>query len=151
MIRIERDPQFWADVAELPAIAPTLFGLTGGDVGAVAAMASTKPIAIEAGALLFCCWCNWSFIWEMNTFVPSADQGARVRHDLAEALNLIFEEASVIIEFEIEGNPRTGLLQSAGASLESDWKDCPGRGRGRLWILTKARWDGSQERRLCLN
>jgi hypothetical protein len=118
MIRLERDPEFWATVAAHPEVLPTLFGVDPEVMGNIAQLESVTPLAAEHGGFLFCRVDAYGFVWDLHMlFTPHG--GDEIEHSAREAVNLMFETAAVIVFIlEFEGNRRSKPPISLGAVLE---------------------------------
>lgn len=144
MIRIERDPDFWAAIAAHPAVAAVLRGVDPGAVGVLAGRRDFLPIAAEHGGFLLQRRDDLGFAWELHTLFTPEGWGREAVVAGIEALGLMFgSNASLISTFEVKTNPRSRPWKGLGFSPAGDWARTP-MGELRLWILTKSSWTESR-------
>ena len=154
MIRIERDPLFWAGVAAHPSVTPMLQGVDPARIGALVARREFLPIAAEHGGFLLHRRDDLGFAWELHTLFTPEGWGREAVVAGIEALSLMFgSNASLISTFEVKANPRSRPWKAFGFAPAGDWASTP-VGELRLWILTKAAWAESRaatRRATCLH
>ncbi len=147
MIRIERDPLFWARVAAHPAVAPILQVVDPALVGVLATRPEFLPIAAEHGGFLLQRRDELGFAWELHTLFNPEGWGREAVVAGIEALGLMFgTNARLISTFEVKANPRSRPWKGLGFAPAGDWAATP-VGELRLWILTKAAWSESRAAR----
>lgn len=142
MIREERDPGFWLDVASHPDVAPALMGLAPRAVVAAVARPDVLPLASENGGYLFRRLDGPGLALELHSLFRPAGWGREAAQAGRLALCRVFETARLITTFEVEGNGRSRPPRSYGFTPAGDWRTT-GQGRLRLWTLTQAGWESS--------
>lgn len=151
MIRLERDPAFWFDVASHPAVMGTVFGLDAASVALCATEDAYLPLASDNGGFLFCRLDGVGFVRELHTLFTPEGWGREVHTAAKEAFEWVFRTAQVVTTFETENNPRSQPPRSFGFVVCGPWQDTI-IGRMRGWALTKTAWQASPaRRRMCLS
>ena len=146
MIREERDPAFWREIASHPACAGAMMGL---DVGAVAAAAMRPeliPLASDNGGFFFCRMDALGMMVELHTLYRPAGWGREVARAAREACEWIFRTYQMIVTYEIEANAHSQPPRSFGFVRAGDWQSTP-VGALRAWVLTRAAWEASPAHR----
>lgn len=137
MMRIERDPKFWTEVASHPAVAPALYGMAPETFGALAGRPDVLPVAGAHGGFLLSRIDALGFVAELHTLFTPEGWG-REAHDVGMAMfDLAFGPAGfrMLTTFEVEGRKTSRPPRSAGFVAAGDWRASP-LGQLRLWILT---------------
>lgn len=147
MIRTERDPAFWREVASHPLVAPHVLLGREFDVGAVAQHASVTPLAAQHGGFLFCKLDGLGFVYELHSLFTPEGWGREVHGAGKEALQHIFAQgASVIVTTQTEDGkapPRSFGWREADNYRDTDI------GNARCWFLTADAWRLSPGGRKC--
>lgn len=145
MIRIERDPAFWASVAEHPSVRPHV--LYDEPVAGLLDLISAErvtPLAAEHGGFLFIQLDQIGRVFELHTMFTPEGWGREVAAAARQAFALIFAHgARIITTQEVAGWRRSAPPLSHG------WKPVgPFGAAGRLpplrsWLLTADAWAAS--------
>ena len=154
MIRIERDPAFWSEVARHPALRSMLGEADPEMIGALALREGVLPLAAEHGGFLFIRQDMLGFVCELHTLFTPEGWGREVLTAGIEALGAIWLLGfSTIVTLEMRQNPRSQPPRSFGFVQAGDWREAM-IGEARMWILTKAAWEASpaaKRRAKCLH
>jgi hypothetical protein len=142
MIREQRDPDFWRDVASHPALAVALMGLTLRQVQAIAARPDVLPLASSNGGYFFRPLDNLGLILELHSLFRPAGWGREAAATGREALAWVFHTAQVVTTCEVEGNRHSRPPRSYGFARAGDWQ-VTAAGTLRPWVLTRAAWESS--------
>jgi hypothetical protein len=137
MIRIERDPAFWRDVAAHPAVVPALLGLTPEAVGELAERIEVLPIAAEHGGFLVVRRDPLGFVGEIHSLFTPEGWGREATQAGWEALNgLWLSGFQTLVTFEAADNPRSRPWRSFGFQQSGPWRETAS-GVLRQWVLTR--------------
>ena len=152
MIRIERDPAFWARIASHPEVAPTLMGLSAEKVGALAGRPDMLPLAGDHGGFLFARLDALGFVCELHTLFTPEGWGRGALTAGVQALGVVWALGyQSILTFEVHANARSRPPRTFGFVQAAEWRATP-LGDLRLWTLTPSAWETSSARRLkCLH
>lgn len=152
MIRIERDPAFWASIAENPAVAATLGAATPAQVGALARLPHFLPLASEHGGFLFGRMDPLGFTCELHSLFAPEGWGREALVAGVRSIGFVWALGyQLVTTFEVQGNSRSRPPKTFGFTMAGDWRETP-LGTLRLWTLTQAAWNASPARRLkCLH
>lgn len=150
MIRIERDRQFWLDVASHPAVAGSVMGLDAQAVADHAQDPRILPLASEHGGFLFCQLDGLGFVRELHTLYMPQGWGREVLQAAKEAFTVVFEIAQIVTTYEMRANHRSQPPRSFGFVAAGDWQTSI-VGDLRAWVLTREAWQQSpaHRRHLC--
>lgn len=146
MIREERDPAFWFEIASHPAIAGALMGLDSLAVAQTALRPSILPLASENGGFFFGRMDGLGMACELHSLYRPAGWGREAASAGKEALQWVFGAYQVVITFETLANPRSRPPLSFGFVRAGDWRKTV-IGQLRLWVLTKLAWETSPAHR----
>lgn len=143
MIREERDPSFWEDIANHPAVEHIKHGLPF-DVEALVQDPSVTPLAAEHGGFLLFRLDGLGRVFEMHTLFTPEGWGREVNAAGKAMLVRMFQTASLITTYEGYPPPKSFGWRTAG-----DFSDSA-IGVVRTWFLTKEAWENSPAgRRIC--
>ena len=147
MIRVERDPAFWAAVAGHPALAGAMMGLSPEAVGLIARRPDVLPVASAHGGFFFARADALGFVAELHTLYTPEGWGREVLTAGIAALNLVWLCGyQALTTFEVEANPRSRPPRTFGFIQAGDWRETP-FGALRLWTLSRAAWEASPANR----
>ena len=153
MIRLERDPAFWATIASHPALAHVLGALTPTVIGQLASRADVLPLAADHGGFFFVRLDSIGLVAELHTLFTPAGWGREALQAGIEAINAVWICGfQLITTMEIAANPRSRPPRSFGfIAAGDDWRPTP-IGPAKLWTLSRAGWAASpgMRRRACL-
>ncbi|MGI8839951.1 MAG: hypothetical protein ACR2F8_04070 [Caulobacteraceae bacterium] len=142
MIRLERDPAFWRDIASHPAVAGAVMGLDPDAVAAAAQRPSQLPLASDNGGFLFGQMDALGLVRELHTLYRPAGWGREVAGAAKEAFEWVFSAAQVVVTHELENNPHSRPPRSFGFTPAGEWQATV-IGPLRAWVLTRAAWEAS--------
>lgn len=142
MIRIERDPAWWSEIAAHPALEGLVMGLTPAEIGRAALRPTLLPLASENGGFFFGRMDGPGLVLELHTLFRPAGWGREAAAAGREALTWVFREAQVVVTHEVAANPLSRPPRSFGFALAGDWRET-NLGALRAWVLTKAGWEAS--------
>lgn len=149
MIRIERDPAFWARIAGHPEVAPHV--TMGREVDWAASVGSdlVTPLAAEHGGFLFVRLDGVGRVQELHTMFTPEGWGREVLMALKHAVERIFADgAQLITTYEVEGHWRSQPPKTFRFMPCGDFAPIPGgEFRIRTWCLPWAAWEASPARR----
>ena len=151
MIRVERDPAWWAAIAAHPAVVGTLLGVGPELIGALCRRDDIMPLAADHGGFMFVLRDTLGFTCELHTLFTPEGWGREVLLAGVEALHAVFLAGyQAVTTFEVRENPRSQPPRSFGFHQAGDWRETP-IGELRLWVLTRKAWEASpaQRRHLC--
>lgn len=141
---LERDPKFWTEVAEHPAVAPhVLFGHSGLLVAEVVQHPSVLPFRSEHGGYLFARLDGLGKLYELHSLFTPEGWGREAYETAIFAFSTIFITAHLVVTYEVEANPKSRPPLSFGFRAAADFSDHPELGRVRAWVLTKEAWTAS--------
>ena len=150
MIREQRDPAFWAAIANHPQVKPTV--VISGEVPDMTQMVldpKVWPLASEHGGFLFFQRDGLGRIFELHTLYSPEGWGREVAQAAKEAATAVFlRGAEVLFTIEVATNARSRPPLSHG------WRPA-GRfafatelaAEVRTWVLTQEAWEASPARR----
>ncbi|HEY5072068.1 MAG TPA: hypothetical protein VII63_08555 [Caulobacteraceae bacterium] len=150
MVRIERDPAFWANVASHLQVAPHI-GVGPEVVGEFALRPGVTPLAAEHGGFLFSTLDGMGMVRELHTLFTPEGWGREVARAAHEAFALIFAAgAQVIVTHERADWWRSAPPKSHGWAVAGEWAGTA-IGEVRMWVLTLDAWRASPavRRRAC--
>jgi hypothetical protein len=142
VIREERDPAFWCEIASHPDLAGALMGLTPHQVADIATRPDILPLASDNGGYFFRRLDGLGMVLELHSLFRPAGWGREVAATGKQALVRVFRTAQVITTYEIHGNDHSRPPRSYGFVRAGDWQTT-GAGTLRLWVLTRAAWEAS--------
>jgi hypothetical protein len=151
MIRIERNPAWWAGIAAHPAVLATLGEVSPDDVGRLVARGDVLPLAADNGGYIFARGDPAGFVCELHSLFTPAGWGREALVAGVEAINAVWISGyQAVTTFEVQANPRSQPPRTFGFVRAGDWRDTR-IGALRLWVLTKEAWIASpaSRRRLC--
>lgn len=144
---LERDPKFWTEVAEHPAVAPhVLFGHSGLLMAEVVQNPRVLPFRSEHGGYLFVKLDGLEKVFELHSLFTPEGWGREAYETAAYAFATIFITAHMVVTYEVEDNPKSRPPKTFGFVPVSDFSDVE-FGRVRTWILTQQAWNASPVRR----
>jgi hypothetical protein len=147
VIRVERDPAFWARVASHPAVAPVLLGMDPAAVGRIAAQPDVLPLASAHGGFLFIRRDVAGFVCELHTLFTPEGWGREALVAGMSAIEAVWITGyQAVITFEAQANPRSRPPRTFGFARAGDWRASP-IGPLRLWTLSHQAWDASPAKR----
>lgn len=149
MIRVERDPEFWARVAAHPAVAPHVTLGQEIDWAASVENPAVTPLAAKNGGFLFVRLDGIGRVHEMHTMFTPEGWGREVLMALKHAVETIFSAgAQLITTYEVEGHWRSQPPVTFRFAACGDFEPAPGLSSGlRTWSLSKTAWEASPARR----
>lgn len=156
MIRVERDPGFWAKVGSHPMVAPHV---TFGQVVDWSFVDDERvlPLAAEHGGFLFFRADGPGFVWELHTMFTPEGWGNEVSRSAKAAFDHVFASGTqMVVTLEMQENRKSRPPKSFG------WKPCGDFQMvntldqlGKSWFLTVDAWRASPAKRradrLCLS
>jgi hypothetical protein len=148
MIREERDPAFWFEIASHPDLAGALMGLSPHQVKEVATRPDILPLASDNGGFFFGRLDGPGMVLELHSLFRPAGWGREVAVTAKEALARVFVTAQLITTYEVQGNDHSRPPRSYGFVRAGEWQTT-GVGTLRLWVLTRAAWESSPAHRRC--
>lgn len=153
MIRIERDPAFWREIACHPAVAPALIGLSPEVVGEFATRPDVLPLAAVHGGFLFVRRDELGFSCELHSLFTPGGWGREVHEAGWQALNALWLLGyQTLTTFEAAVNERSRPPRSFGFIACGPWRETP-FGTLRQWVLTREAFAASpaaqRRRRQC--
>ncbi|MEO8927303.1 MAG: hypothetical protein ABI306_09080 [Caulobacteraceae bacterium] len=146
MIREERDPAFWVEIASHPAVTGAIMGLRADQIAAFAPNPAIIPLASDNGGFLFCRMDQIGLTLELHTLYRPAGWGREVATAGKEALQWVFRTYQVITTYEMETNPQSRPPRSFGFVAAGEFQQTP-VGSLRAWVLTRAAWESSPAHR----
>lgn len=145
---LERDPDFWIGVAGHPQVAPyVLFGHSALSVGDVVQHPRTRPFRSEHGGYLLIQLDGLGKVYELHSLFTPEGWGREASSTAKYAFTTIFEEAALVVTYQVEDNPRSKPPVSFGFRPAGEFTDSPEIGRNRTWYLTREAWNASPVRR----
>lgn len=142
MIREERDPAFWLEIASHPALAGALMGLDPVQVAEVCQRPNILPLASENGGFFFGRMDGLGAVLELHTLYRPKGWGREVATAGKAALALVFSQAQAVMTFELRDNRRSQPPRSFGFEQAADWESSA-IGEARVWVLTRRAWEAS--------
>lgn len=142
-LRVERDPQFWLEVASHPAVAglmgvSTNFAALAQIVGNPAIL----PLAAEHGGFLFVQRDSLGRVLELHTLFTPEGWGREVHGAAKEAFSRVFRDADLVFTAQMEANSRSQPPRSFGFRPIGEFVPTS-FGSARTWILTGDAWKAS--------
>lgn len=139
MIRVERDPQFWAWVL---ADAGDVMGLDASQLAPVLAMETMTPLAAEHGGFLVCQMDGFGAHREFHTAFRTEGRGREAHCAAKEAIRQQFADGVLMLStFEMFDNRLSRPPLSFGFAKVGEL-DTP-LGRAAYWTLTREAWEAS--------
>lgn len=152
MIREERDPGFWINVAHHPVVSGRLGRVVPApEMAAMIASPNILPLAAEHGGFIFTTLDHpVGRVWELHTLFTPEGWGREVHGAGKEALVRLFSgSAHVLVTNEMESNDRSRPPRSFGFIALGGFEPGPW-GRARTWMLTRETWLASPAgRKVC--
>ena len=142
MIREERDPAFWRDIASHPDLADTMMGLSPDQVAEIATRTNVLPLASDNGGFFFGAVDGLGMVLELHSLFRPAGWGREVATAGKQALTWVFQAAQAITTYEVHGNDHSRPPRSYGFAMAGDWQ-MTNLGALRLWVLTRTAWQSS--------
>jgi hypothetical protein len=142
VIREQRDPAFWREIASHPDLAGALMEISPEQVQTIAARPDVLPLASDNGGYFFGRLDGLGLVLELHSLFRPAGWGREAAATGKEALMSVFRTAQVITTYEVHGNPRSRPPRSYGFVRAGDWQTTRA-GTLRLWVLTRAAWESS--------
>ena len=143
MIRVERDPAFWAAVAGHPALRAVMGRMDPAQIAAVAVNPLALPLAAEHGGFIFLRADALGFVADLHTLFTPEGWGREALTAGIEAINAVWLCGyQIITTFEVKANPRSRPPRSFGFSQAGEWRQSP-IGEIRLWSLSVSAWAAS--------
>lgn len=140
MIREERNPAFWADIAAHPALLGATFGLPPEALGRWAITEPILPLAALHGGFLFVRLDAFGFVRELHTLFTPEGWGREVALSAKAALDVLFAgPCRILTTYEMRDNPRSRPPTGFGSIVMGDWQDTA-FGEARPWLLTMDAW-----------
>jgi len=148
VIREDRDPAFWTDVYEHPAVKPHVSLGHDLDIAAIVANPSVTPLRSDNGGFLFARLDGLGRVHELHTMFTPEGWGREVLISAKAAFAEMFRRgADVIVTQEVEGNRRSQPPLSFRFAPAGDFAFSPLLNATlRTWVLTRAAWDASPAR-----
>lgn len=143
MIREERNPAFWDWVCSDPAVSETLMGATADQVGTLAGLPQTLPLASEHGGFLFIAIDSLHRVYELHTLYRQEGWGREVHGAGKAALTRLFETGcEILTTYEVEGHWRSRPPKTFGFVPAGEFFPTP-FGNLKTWFLTRSGWTSS--------
>ncbi len=142
MIREERDPAFWREIASHPDLVGALMGLSPLQVQEIATRPDILPLASQNGGFFFGRLDGLGLVLELHSLFRPEGWGREVAATGKEALARVFRTAQVITTYEVRGNAHSRPPRSYGFVQAGDWQGAD-VATLRLWVLTRAAWQSS--------
>jgi hypothetical protein len=137
MLRIERDPKFWAWV--LADAGGEVMGLTPADLGPMLALDTLTPLASAHGGFLFCALDGFGAQREFHSAFRTEGRGREVHQAAKEAIRLQFGEGVLMLStFEMLDNRLSRPPVSFG--FERHGEIATPIGAAAYWTLTRDHW-----------
>lgn len=149
MIRVERNPAFWVDVASHPALTGALYGLHPDALTQIVGLPQVVPLAAQHGGFLFNRLDVFGFVYELHTLFTPEGWGREVVEAGHEALETIFGLGPVaaIVTAQMADNSRSQPPRSFGfVPCAHDWANSA-LGSIKPWLLTRPAWEQSPARK----
>ncbi len=146
MIREERDPAFWFEVASHPAVLGAVMGLSPAQVAQCSQKPEILPLASMNGGFLFCRMDQIGITVELHTLYRPAGWGKEVSSAAKEAFAWVFRTHQIVTTYELQANDRSQPPRSFGFVRCGEWQQTPA-GLLRAWVLTRAAWEASPAQR----
>lgn len=153
MIREERDPAFWAQVANHPDVRDAVL-LSGElpDLARVCADPLVYPWASAHGGFLFYQRDGLGRVFELHTMFTPDGWGREVAQAAREAFTALFlRGADLVFTLEVRDSPNSRPPLSHGWKEAGPFSFAPElAAEVRSWVLTRTAWDASPvRRRMC--
>ena len=142
MIRLERDPEFWIDIASHPAINGALMGMTPDQVAMAAQRPEITPLASGNGGYFFGAMDTLGLTVELHSLFRPAGWGREASATAKAAFCLIFRTAQIIITHQVADNVLSQPPRSFGFTAAGEFQTTA-IGALRPWVLTRAAWEMS--------
>lgn len=155
MLRLERNPTFWLNVALHPAVEPhVLQGAPPDTLADLVRHPTTFPVAAEHGGFLFV-WMDGT-TFELHTMFTPDGWGREVAEAAREALPWLFSQqdrpCDTLTTYEQQDYYRSRPPRSFGWLPTSDFAETH-IGYVRTWAVTRDQWEASpvrkRERKRC--
>lgn len=140
-VRLERDPDFWIEVASHPEVGPRI-GVTAAQIVQLCANPRVVPLASEHGGFFFVALDAFGTVQELHSLFTPEGWGREVVEAAHAAFKVAMNYAHVIVTWEQEGQWRTRPPKSHGWKPAGDFDATP-LGSLRMWVLTREAWSNS--------
>lgn len=144
MIRVERNPAFWFDVASHPQVAEVMGHYSAEQITAIISQPGLLPLAADHGGFLFRRCDGFGRVCELHTLFKPDGWGREVNTAAKEAFGFVFFTAGcqMVITYEMAANkhsrpPLSFGFVPIGTMEPSDF------GEARSWFLTRDAWTSS--------
>jgi len=152
VIRIERDPAWWADIAGDLRVAERI-GVSPDQIAAFICRPGVTGLATEHGGYVFSTLDSFGLVYEVHALFTPEGWGREAVNAAHEALQIMFDRGAqiIVVYQQDERNSFTPPI-SHGWKLAGDFRPTP-MGGFRTWVLTISAWRGSTavRRRACLH
>lgn len=150
MIREERNPLFWAAVANHPAVKPSV--VLSGEIPDMTRMIGDPlvwPVASEHGGFLFFQRDALGRVFELHTMFTPEGWGREVAGAAKQAFSGLFlRGAELVFTVEVATNARSRPPLSHGWRVAGLFAPSTELAADvRTWVLTRTAWDASPARR----
>lgn len=143
MIREERDPDFWLDVARHPAVAPLLGPISPDQMALLVTSPLSRPLAAKHGGYVFIQRDEAGRVLELHSLFTPEGWGREASAAGKAALAVVFGAgAHLIFTMALAANDLSRPPTSYGFRPIGDFEESP-RGSARTWFLTRDAWFGS--------
>jgi hypothetical protein len=146
MIRLERSPQFWFNIAVDPAVTANMPELDAAFVAQHVGNPLVFPWASENGGYLLTKYDALGSMMGLHALYRPAGWGREAHDALGETLQWAFRTCQLVTAHETVSNPHSRTPKSFGFIHAADWQDSL-MGEYRLMILTRAAWEMSPAHR----
>lgn len=147
VIRIERNPTFWVDVASHPALTGALYGLAPEILVPIVANPNVTPLASRHGGFIFNRLDPFGFVAELHTLFTPEGWGREVVQAGHEALEHIFGAGfQMIVTAQMRDNERSQPPRSFGFRATGYWSETQ-LGEAQCWFLARDAWEASPARK----
>lgn len=147
MIREERDPAWWARIAEHPEVKPHITLGADFDLAAVVQHPSVTPLAADHGGFIFARLDGLGRVHELHTLFTPEGWGREVTGAAKHAFAAMFDRgADLIVTQEVDGNRRSQPPRSFRFAPCGDFRASPLGPALRSWVLTRDAWEASPAR-----
>lgn len=146
MIRIEREPEFWENIARHPACRFAIKGMTPEQVGLTVQHPAVTPFATDHGGWVFSGFGGVGLVVELHALYEPAGWGKEAAQALKEALCIVFRTAHVVVAYQVAANPHSRAPLSFGFVDAGEWQ-ATRLGVMRAMVLTRTAWESSPAHR----
>lgn len=145
-IRIERNPDFWRDLADHPSCVHVKRGYDV-DIGELVEKAGFTPFATDNGGWIFETLDHYGAVFEIHALYRLEGRGLEANECLKAALAHM-NPALVIVHQD--DNPMSSPPKSFGFRPCGSTRQVPVIGEVSTWFLTRSAWEASPARRRML-